>query len=77
MRQICKTHRQRLTNYLFHAMTNKPCFPGCFYYTDSCFRKDCKNVQKEPEWVRIRREEYYKRLEHATNHPPDEDAWNK
>lgn len=18
------------------------CYPGCFYYTDSCFRQDCK-----------------------------------
>lgn len=26
-------------------MSNNPpgqgCYPGCFYYTDSCFRKDC------------------------------------
>ena len=20
------------------------CYPGCFYYTDSCFRKDCKKT---------------------------------
>lgn len=30
------------------------CYPGCFYYTDSCFRSDCKNphpsnVRKETE----------------------------
>jgi len=22
------------------------CYPGCYYYTDSCFRKDCKQVNK-------------------------------
>ena len=28
------------------------CYPGCYYYTDSCFRKDCKQVNKEQrkEW---------------------------
>lgn len=22
------------------------CYPGCFYYTDSCFRTDCKMTSK-------------------------------
>ena len=22
------------------------CFPGCFYYTDTCFRQDCKNKKE-------------------------------
>lgn len=56
---------------------NVGCYPGCFYNTDYCFRDDCKHKPKEPEWVRVRREEYYKRQESIRNHPPDEDAWNK
>ena len=24
-------------------MKQEPCFSGCFYYTDSCFRDDCKH----------------------------------
>ena len=22
------------------------CYPGCYYYTDSCFRKDCKGTNE-------------------------------
>jgi len=25
------------------------CYPGCFYYTDSCFRKDCKKSGQQPQ----------------------------
>ena len=53
------------------------CYPGCYYYSDSCFRKDCKQKPKEPEWVKERRENYYKRQENIARHPPDEDEWNK
>ena len=24
------------------------CYPDCFYYTDSCFRSDCKKDQPRP-----------------------------
>lgn len=24
---------------------NIPCYIGCFYYTDSCFRDDCKKCK--------------------------------
>ena len=25
-------------------MTCPLCYPGCYYYTDSCFRQDCKQT---------------------------------
>lgn len=24
-----------------------PCFKGCYYYTDSCFRPDCKHQEEK------------------------------
>lgn len=29
----------------------KPCYVGCFYYTDSCFRQDCKHKMKPTHHV--------------------------
>lgn len=26
------------------------CYPGCYYYSDSCFRKDCKTMTNENNW---------------------------
>jgi len=40
-------------------------------------RKLYKQKQKELEWVKERREQYYKRQESSARHPPDEDEWNK
>lgn len=40
-------------------------------------RKLNKQQLKEPEWVKNRREQYYKRQESIARHPPDEDDWNK
>lgn len=28
--------------------TNAGCYPGCYYYTDSCFRDDCKKTKEKP-----------------------------
>lgn len=60
--------------------TGPPCYDGCFYYGDSCYRKDCKNTKQEdrlPAWVVQRKKEYYERMERQAKHPPDEDEWNK
>lgn len=40
------------------------CSPGCFYYTDSCFRKDCKQKQPDPK-----EELYQERVEQWRQNP--------
>lgn len=33
-----------MTDDSLHLVVAKdPCYPGCYYYTDSCFRNDCKH----------------------------------
>ena len=43
--RLHKTESDRVALHL--QQCNQPelqqgCYPGCFYYTDSCFRSDCK-----------------------------------
>lgn len=35
-------HLQQYSQQEVQLELQQGCYPGCFYYTDSCFRSDCK-----------------------------------
>lgn len=43
----------------------------------SFYEQNQRRKLEEQDWVRKRREDYDERQKRISEHPPDEDAWNK